>query len=54
LTRAGQKFDNKEWVRMDEIAGQLVNMESARWSTILRRADTFTDKDYEKVFALTA
>ena len=54
LTRAGQKFDNKDWVRMDEVAGGLVNLDASRWNTILRRADTFTDKDYEKVFALTA
>lgn len=54
LTRAGQKFDNKTWVRMDEIAGSLMGMSADRWSTLLRRADTFNDKDYEKVFALTA
>lgn len=54
LTRAGQKFDNKDWVRMDEVAGGLVNLDASRWNTILRRADTFTDKDYEKVFAVSA
>lgn len=54
LTRAGQKFDNKTWVRFDEIAGSLVDTSADRWATILRRADTFTDKDYEKVFSLTA
>jgi hypothetical protein len=54
LTRAGQKFDNKTWVRFDEIAGSLLTTSADRWSTILRRADTFNDKDYEKVFSLTA
>lgn len=54
LTRAGQKFDNKAWVRFDEIAGSLMETSAERWNTILRRADTFTDKDYEKVFSLTA
>jgi hypothetical protein len=54
LTRAGQEFDNKTWVRLDEIAGDLLQTSADRWSTILRRADTFTDKDYEKVFSLTA
>jgi hypothetical protein len=47
-------FDNKTWVRFDEIAGSLLDTSADRWATILRRADTFTDKDYEKVFALTA
>lgn len=54
ITRAGQKFDNKTWVHMDEIAGQLMETSAARWSAILRRADTFTDSEYEKVFSLTA
>lgn len=54
LTRAGQKFDNKVWVRFDEIAGSLMDTSAERWNTILRRADTFTDKDYEKVYSLTA
>ena len=54
LTRAGQKFDNTTWVRFDEIAGSLMGTSADRWNTILRRADTFTDKDYEKVFSLTA
>jgi hypothetical protein len=54
LTRAGQKFDNHTWVRFDEIAGSLMGTSADRWATILRRADTFTDKDYEKVYSLNA
>lgn len=54
LTRAGQKFDNGTWVKFDEIAGSLMETSADRWATILRRADTFSDKDYEKVFSLTA
>lgn len=54
LTRAGQKFNNETWVRFDEIAGSLMGTSADRWATILRRADTFNDKDYEKVFSLTA
>jgi hypothetical protein len=54
LTRAGQKFDNSTWVKFDEIAGSLMVTSADRWATILRRADTFNDKDYEKVFSLNA
>jgi len=54
LTRAGQKFDNKTWVKFDEVAGSLLDITKDRWSSILRRADTFTDKDYDKVFAVMA
>jgi hypothetical protein len=41
-------------VKFDEVAGSLLDISADRWNTILRRADTFNDKDYEKVFALTA
>jgi hypothetical protein len=54
VTRAGQLFDNKTWVTMDEIAGSLMNMSADRWATILRRADTFSDKDYEKIYSISA
>ena len=54
LTRAGQKFDNGTWVKFDEIAGSLMDTSADRWATILRRADTFNNKDYEKVFSLNA
>jgi hypothetical protein len=54
ITRAGQKFDNTTWVKFDEIAGSLMATSADRWATILRRADTFTDKDYEKVYSLNA
>ena len=54
LTRAGQTFNNQGWVRMDELAGDLLAINSTRWLDILRRADTFGEKDYEKVFSLTA
>jgi hypothetical protein len=54
LTRAGQKFDNKTWVRFDEVAGSLLDTSADRWATILRRADTMTQKDYDNIFALNA
>jgi hypothetical protein len=31
-----------------------MDMSADRWATILRRADTMTEKDYENIFALTA
>ena len=53
VTRAGQVFDNESWVRMDEIGGMLMDTSSARWSNILARSLTYTDKDYEKVYAVS-
>ena len=54
VTRAGQEFTADTWFKMDNVGGELMNLSASRWDTILRRADTYTDKDYEKVFAVTA
>lgn len=53
ITRAGQVFDNESWVRLDEIGGLLMDTSASRWTNILARSRTYTDKDYEKVYALT-
>jgi hypothetical protein len=54
ITRAGQVFDNESWVRLDEVGGMLMDTSASRWTNILARAKTYTDKDFEKVYALTA
>jgi hypothetical protein len=54
ITRAGQVFDNDSWVRLDEVGGMLMDTSASRWTNILARAKTYTDKDFEKVYALTA
>lgn len=53
VTRAGQEFNAEAWYNLDEVGGKLMEMSANRWDSILRRADTYTDKEYEKVFALT-
>jgi hypothetical protein len=54
VTRAGQEFHAEAWYTLDEVGGKLMEMSASRWDNILRRADTYTDKEYEKVFALNA
>lgn len=53
VTRAGQVFDNESWVRMDEVGGMLMETSAARWANIIARGNTFTDKEFDKVYALT-
>ena len=53
VTRAGQEFNSETWYNLDEVGGKLMDLSASRWDAILRRADTYTDKEYEKVFALT-
>jgi len=54
VTRAGQEFNAEAWYNLDEVGGKLMEISASRWDSILRRADTYTDKEYEKVFALAS
>jgi hypothetical protein len=53
ITRAGQVFDNDSWVRLDEVGGMLMDTSVSRWTNVLARAKTYTDKDFDKVYGLT-
>jgi hypothetical protein len=50
VTRAGQTFDNTNWVKFDGLGGELLDMTEGGWSAIKQRADSYTDKEIEKVF----
>lgn len=54
ITRAGQVFDNQTWTKFDAIGGDLVDMPENRWSSILKRAESLDEKDFAKVFAVSA
>jgi hypothetical protein len=54
ITRAGQKLDNTSWVKFDGLGGELLDMTENRWSAIKQRADSYTDKEIEKVFVAAA
>jgi len=51
ITRAGQLFDNKTWVRFDEVGGSLVGM-GGRWNTLLQRSNLLQDSDLEKIYGV--
>lgn len=48
ITRAGQELKPAEWVRFDEVAGQLLDLSEDRWNLYVKKASQFTKKDYEK------
>jgi hypothetical protein len=54
ITRAGQVFDNQTWVKFDALGGDLVDMKQDRWDSLLKRAESLDEKDFEKVFAVSA
>jgi hypothetical protein len=50
VTRAGQTFANDGWVKFDELGGKLLDMNESRWTALTRRADSFDEKDFDKIF----
>ena len=54
VTRAGQTFDPQNWVRFDQIGGQLLEMSPSRWDSTVKRADSLDVKDFDKVFAMAS
>jgi hypothetical protein len=50
ITRAGQTFGNDGWVRFDELGGSLLEMNDSRWNAFKQRADSFEEKELEKLF----
>ena len=51
VTRAGQTFANDGWVKFDELGGKLLNLNESRWTALTKRADSFDEKDFGKIFA---
>ncbi len=54
VTRAGQVFSNESWVKFDTLGGELVELGENRWKSVVARAASFDQKDFEKVFMVTA
>lgn len=50
VTRAGQVLDNQSWVRYDEIGGTLVNYSDNQWNRLKSRAESYDDKELNKLF----
>lgn len=54
ITRAGQKFTSEEWVKMDELGGQLAGTEQAEWESVTRYANTLGVKEVDETFSAAA
>jgi len=50
VTRAGQTFANDSWVKFDELGGRLLDLNESRWTALTKRADSFDEKDFDKIF----
>jgi hypothetical protein len=54
MTRMGQQYDNSEWVRLDTVAGNLMNLSDGQWENLQARAKAMEPKTYNKVFGVVA
>jgi len=50
ITRAGQTFNADEWVRFDNLGGQLLDMTENKWSNIVKRAESLDEKELKSIF----
>lgn len=49
ITRYGQTLNTFQWLNMDLTAGKIAKMDKGEWNKILKLANTFNDKDLEKI-----
>ncbi len=54
ITRAGQQYENADWVRFDGIAGSLMQYSDNQWANLQARAKAIDPKTYNKVFGVVA
>jgi hypothetical protein len=53
ITRAGQDYEPAEWVRLDSVAGSLMNMSDSGWDKLQARARAIDPKLYAKVYGIS-
>jgi hypothetical protein len=54
ITRAGQEFNNSQWLKLDEVGGELSNYTEAKWNRLLQRAENIDEKKLIKVYGKAA
>jgi hypothetical protein len=52
ITRAGQKFSNTDWVKFDQIAGNMMNYSPNQWNSFNARAKAMDQKIHDKAFGI--
>lgn len=50
VTRAGQYFGNEDWVRLDEVGGDLASYGVDDWTSLLGRANSFKEDEVQGWF----
>lgn len=50
VTRAGQEFENEDWLKYDMAAGKMMNWDANQWERHKNKAKNLVKEDIEKVF----
>jgi hypothetical protein len=53
VTRAGQKLSNAEWIKFDEVGGQLAQYAENDWDRLVSKAKQLKTKEVEETFLAT-
>lgn len=53
ITRFGQTQSNDEWLRLDNVAGDIINLSPERWQAMMSRAKNIADKAIERLIGST-
>ena len=54
VTRAGQQLSNDSWVKLDKLAGDIVDWTQPKWDSFQSYSDSLTDKEVEEAFSAAA
>ena len=54
VTRFGQTLDDQDWVKFDQIGGQMANMKLNRWEALVQRAKVMDEKELERAYSTLA
>lgn len=54
ITRTGQQYAPAEWVRFDEVAGEIMTYSDNQWDNFVSRAKAMDVKVYDKVYGILA
>lgn len=50
VTRYGQSLSNDEWLRFDQLGGEIISLSPGRWETLVERAAKMDEKSVESTY----
>jgi Ser/Thr protein kinase RdoA (MazF antagonist) len=51
VTRAGQTLGNEEWLKLDQLGGDLISFDADDFSNLIGRAKSLREKEVDEMYA---